>query len=263
MTMLPRQSRFGLGWNKLIPQACATLTDIHSIRPDPTDIAARVERWAVDHGRGFPWRATRSRYRLAVAEILLQKTRAEDVAPVWQRLTTSYPTADRMLVANPADLLSTIAPLGLGSQRLRRLTDACMSIRSGAEMGGLGAYGSAVVSLAIGRRRSTVPVDGNIARIVTRVWGLSWDRGEPRKKPETLHLVDALLGDAAPARQLQLLYALVDFGAKVCTPTNPACGSCPLRASCSTGGRWRRAASTADATAAAKGGGTASETRRI
>lgn len=198
-----------------------------------------------------------------MAEILLQKTRAEDVAPVWQRLTTSYPTADRMLVANPADLLSTIAPLGLGSQRLRRLTDACMSIRSGAEMGGLGAYGSAVVSLAIGRRRSTVPVDGNIARIVTRVWGLSWDRGEPRKKPETLHLVDALLGDAAPARQLQLLYALVDFGAKVCTPTNPACGSCPLRASCSTGGRWRRAASTADATAAAKGGGTASETRRI
>lgn len=200
---------------------------------------------------------------MAVAEILLQRTRAEDVAPVWQRLTTSYPTADRLLAADPGELLAAIAPLGLGSQRLRRLTDACTSIRSGAEMPGLGSYGTAVVSLAIGRSRSTVPVDGNIARIVTRVWGMSWDRGEARKKAETLHIVDALLGDATPTHQLQRLYALVDFGAKVCTPTKPACGSCPLRSSCATGGGSRRAAITADATAAANGGGTASETRRI
>jgi len=183
----------------------------------------------VRSGRDFPWR-TGTDYEVALAEILLQKTRGEAVEPVWRTLRDRYPTPQHLKRARVAAIRRIVAPLGLGeqrSQRLKALADSwdteCLS--------SLGPYGCAVVELSRGRVHSSAPVDGNIARVIQRYAGLSWEVGEPRKKAELKNLAFTLLR-GRPAIALRTLYALVDLGALVCTPRNPKCPLCPLRGTC-------------------------------
>jgi A/G-specific adenine glycosylase len=217
--------------------------------------------------RNLPWRSSESRYELAVAEVLLQKTKAETVVPVWIELINRYPTAIELSTAHPVDVSALVAHLGLGKQRVARLIGAARALVAGEDVvPGLGSYGRGVLGLATGVSTSGTPVDGNIARIVTRLWGWTWPRGEARKKREVATAADALLGDGAPASRLARLYALVDFGSTVCTPARPSCESCPLALVCRSAGETAgdpRARTTARATASANGGGKASDTRRI
>lgn len=205
---------------------------------------------------------------MVVAEILLQKTVAEAAGPVWTQVTTRYPTAEQLAAADPVELRQMVAILGLGSQRVRRLISAANAlVRGSTPLPGLGRYGSGVVALATGDIGGPVPVDTNIARIVSRVWGLSFQRGEARKKPEVSALTASMLAFApSPADKLSLVYALVDLGAVVCTSRRPSCGICPLVDSCC----WARDESApsstraiSSASARPSGGGTASETSRI
>ena len=236
--------------------------------PTPSAIARFISGWAAANRRDFPWRGSSSRYELAVAEILLQQTAAGAASGVWSRLMAENRSAKQLAQAAPDDILAIVQILGLGSQRTRRLIDAARAIDQGATViPGIGRYGAAVLDLALGNRVLAAPVDTNTARIVGRLWGLSFERGEPRKKPEVASLVQAIIGEGnSPDERLSLLYGLVDLGAIVCKPARPNCGSCPLVEMCA----WARNASfesrdaaTASASASAKGGGTASDTKRI
>ncbi len=236
--------------------------------PDAADVSATIRAWGIYHRRLLPWRAATVRYPIVVAEILLQKTVAESAGPVWTRVTTQYPSADWLAVADPIELRQMVSILGLGNQRVRRLISAANALVRGAErVPGIGRYGSGVVALATGETDGPVPVDTNVARIVSRVWGLSFQRGETRKKPEVSALTASLLASAPSAvDKLSLLYALVDLGALVCTSRKPSCATCPLVDSCC----WARNVSPpsstraiSSASARPSGGGTASETSRI
>lgn len=236
--------------------------------PDAAAVSAAIGAWGIHHRRSLPWRAATVRYPMVVAEILLQKTVAEAAGPVWARVTTRYPTAEKLAVADPIELRHMVAILGLGSQRVRRLIAAANALVRGSEpLPGIGRYGSGVVALATGDTEGAVPVDTNVARIVCRVWGLSFQHGEPRKKPEVSALAASVLAFApSAADKLSLVYALVDLGALVCTSRKPSCGTCPLVDSCC----WARNVSPpsstraiSSASARPSGGGTASETSRI
>jgi len=191
--------------------------------------AARARRWAAKHGRTFPWR-TGTDYEVAVAEVLLQKTRGEAVAAIWSEVLRRYPSPDRLGRARVDSLRRVVAPLGLGEQRSRRLIAMARSWGDSSP-DALGPYGTAVLALSRGERPATVPVDGNVARVIQRHEGWAWERGEPRKKPELRIAVSDWLS-GSPAVALRTLYALVDLGALVCTPRNPKCPSCPLRGTC-------------------------------
>lgn len=240
----------------------------NGVRPDTAHVSATIRAWGLTHRRSLPWRTATSGYLMVVAEILLQKTVAETAAPVWTVVTTRYPTAEDLAFANPIELRQLVAILGLGSQRVQRLIAAANALVRGADpVPGIGRYGSGVVALATGDIGGPVPVDTNIARIISRVWGLSFDRGEIRKKPQVADLTASILSVApTAAHRLSILYALVDLGALVCKSRNPSCGSCPLVHDCC----WVRTASDSSRTRAISsararpsGGGTASETRRI
>lgn len=197
----------------------------------------RLRQWGRQHERPYPWRSTKSRYELAVAEILLQKTKAEDAVPVWLELVDAYPSARALRLVPDRRVHELVRRLGLGHQRTARLKAACESLSSEAvdAIPGLGRYGSAIVALAGDGRlcKSHVPVDGNIARIVTRYKGLKFQRGEPRKKKEVHDAVAAMLQQSKSRRdKLRLIYSLVDLGAATCTPMRPACSTCPLRDKC-------------------------------
>lgn len=171
-----------------------------------------------------------SRYELAVAEVLLQKTRAAAVEPVWRRLVARYPTAASLIESREVDVRRIVSGLGLGSQRSARLLAMAQSIASDGDLRGLGPYGRAVVGLARGAPMGAAPVDGNIARVLQRVLGLRWERGEPRKKREVITAMGDLI--TAAAHPLSLVYAMVDLGALVCMPRHPRCDACPLRDGC-------------------------------
>ena len=202
--------------------------------PDAT--AAALREWAEVKGRRPNWRQKTEPYALGVAEILLQKTKAEDVEKVWAQVLSAYPNARSMVDAVEDELRALISGLGLGNQRVQRLKAMADAIQKGeAEQGipGLGPYGSAIVSLTRGRTPDVAPVDGNIARVVCRHHGLCYQQGEPRKKPEVKETVAQLLAtQARPKGKLQLVYALVDLGALVCRPNNPNCTACPVSRSC-------------------------------
>ena len=238
------------------------------VPPDTAAVSATIRAWGLLHRRSLPWRTATARYLIVVAEILLQKTAAETAGPVWTRVTRRYPTAADLAAADPIELRQMVAILGLGSQRVQRLISAANALVRGSErLPGVGQYGSGVVALATGDVEGPVPVDTNVARIVSRIWGLSFDRGEIRKKPEISALTASVLAfPPSAADKLALLYALVDLGALVCTSRKPSCGSCPLAVSC----RWARNVSApsstraiSSASARPRGGGTASETSRI
>lgn len=157
------------------------------------------------------------------------------MVPVWTTLVERYPTPKKLARARERTVQRLVSPLGLGDQRARRLVEMARdweSVERGERVRGLGPYGLAIVQLSLGLRPSIAPVDGNIARVVTRYHGFHFDRGEPRKKPEVREAIHALIARRRPERALRLVLALVDIGATICAPRSPACPECPLRRSC-------------------------------
>jgi A/G-specific adenine glycosylase len=196
-------------------------------------LASSLLVWASREGRNPPWRKVDDAYQLAVAEILLQKTKSSDAESVWCHLTSSFPTSLELASASDEEVRTIVGHIGLGIQRTRRLKAmAAAMAHGGKETPGLGPYGSAVVELAGGREPKSTPVDGNIARVITRYYGLVFERGEPRKKNLVRQAVARMIGRRRPARSLRVVYALVDLGAAVCRPRNPACSECPLLGGC-------------------------------
>lgn len=204
-------------------------------------MASALIQWAAREGRKTPWRSMDGVYALAVAEILLQKTKGSDAEPVWRAVLDSYPDAQALAAAPNSAVHALVSKLGLGTQRVQRLKAMAGALLDGGsqqKIPGLGPYGTAIVALAVGREPGTAPVDGNVARVICRVFDLSFERGEPRKKPDVKEAVRHLLAtQTTPALKLQLAYALVDLGSIVCTPRHPACPACPALPWCRVGSR--------------------------
>lgn len=236
-------------------------SDTSTPQPRHRRAAAALSDWSSLHRRSFGWRNHMGAYEIVVAEILLQKTKAEDAEPVWFSVISEFPTPASLADADERRLLDLVRLLGLGQQRAARLRGAAEDLRDGrATVRGLGPYGSAMVALALGKETKHAPVDSNIARVVCRWAGLSFERGEPRKKREvsneTLALMTAFAFDSVGA-----IYAVLDLAASTCRPKVPACSSCPLNFDCC----WGRAAASSaprneSAKARLRGGGTASDT---
>ena len=201
-------------------------------------IVAKLVRWGRSNGRNLAWRRTKDPFELLVAEVLLQKTKASDAEAVWTRVLRRFPTPSSLAGARDSDLRPIVEPLGLGQQRVRRLCAMAICVASHGyaaeqKIDGIGPYGAAVLSLTLGREAETLPVDGNVARIVCRYFGLTFERGEPRKKREVHDLVESLLATQDGSQdKLELTYALVDLGNAVCTPRKPGCHACPLADGC-------------------------------
>lgn len=217
------------------------LTGSSRARGAESSIESRtLRRWARRHGRSFPWRSC-SGYPIAVAEVLLQKTRGEAIEDVWRAVLKRYPSPEILARSRSGPLERIVAPLGLGEQRAGRLRDMARTwsaLLSGAgPVRGLGPYGQALTRLSLRLPPLTFPVDGASARVISRYYGFLFAHGEPRKKPEVQMEVIALIERSRPLTAIATVLALVDLGTTICKPRNPACERCPLRSGCA----WRAA----------------------
>jgi A/G-specific adenine glycosylase len=199
---------------------------------DPAALLAWYDR----HRRVLPWRARRGEradpYAVWLSEIMLQQTTVRAVAPYYARFLERWPTVTALAAAPLDDVLKLWA--GLGYYARARNLHACAKtvaadhggrfpddIESLLALPGIGAYTAAAIA-AIAFDRPAVPVDGNVERVVTRLCAI--EATLPAAKPEIRECA-ALL--APQRRHGDFAQALMDLGATICTPKNPACGLCP------------------------------------
>jgi len=209
-------------------------------RPQPAK-AADLLTWYDRHRRALPWRAlageTADPYRVWASEIMLQQTTITAVKPYFERFMTLFPTVEALAAAPSEAVMQAWAGLGYYSRarNLHACAKAVADLHGGrfpdTEQGlralpGIGAYTAGAVA-AIAFDRPAAAVDGNVERVMTRLFAI--EERLPGAKPLIRAQVLALLPADRPGDFAQ---ALMDLGATICTPRNPACGLCPWREPC-------------------------------
>ncbi|WP_347267500.1 A/G-specific adenine glycosylase [Paracoccus sp. (in: a-proteobacteria)] len=207
---------------------------------DTRVIAAELQHWYDRHARDLPWRVPPGRgradpYRVWLSEVMLQQTTVAAVKAYFQRFTSLWPTIEALAGADEAQVMAEWAGLGYYA-RARNLIACARAVaamgafpdtRAGlAALPGIGPYTSAAIA-AIAFERPEAVVDGNVERVCARLFALQTTL--PAAKPELRALAASLTPQTRPGDHAQ---AMMDLGATVCTPRNPACGICPLAGDC-------------------------------
>lgn len=194
--------------------------------------------------RPMPWReggadGRRDPYRVWVSEVMLQQTRVETATPYFERFVDAFPTVAALAAAPQDRVLKLWEGLGYYSRarNLHRAAGVVVAEHGGAvpdtevafrALPGVGPYtAAAVLSLAFGRPLAVL--DGNVVRVLARVFAVEADAkaGPTRRALQTL--ADRLLDTGDPGRFNE---AVMELGAVLCTPRSPACPACPLRGVC-------------------------------
>lgn len=195
--------------------------------------------------RNLPWRETNDPYRIWLSEIMLQQTRVDQGIPYFLRFVDRFPSVMALAEAEEQEVLKYWEGLGYYS-RARNLHKAAKLLASmpsypstaalWQQLPGVGRYTSgAIASIAFQER---VPaVDGNVFRVISRVFAITDDIS----KPATLKVFEKLLLDVMPVdRPGDFNQALMELGATVCLPRQPNCKNCPIVQYCEAGksGLW-------------------------
>jgi A/G-specific adenine glycosylase len=224
--------------------------------------------WYDRHRRRLPWRALPGEradaYRVWLSEIMLQQTGVKTVGPYFEKFLGRWPDVAAMAQASLDDVLRMWAGLGYYSRARNLYACAVAVVRDHGGMfpdteeglralPGIGPYtASAIAAIAFDRR--TMPVDGNIERVVSRLYAV--EELLPQAKPRIQQLAATLLDQASAdetsragdetsragdgksragdgkSRAGDSAQALMDLGASICTPKKPACALCPLNEDC-------------------------------
>ena len=203
------------------------------------EVRTALLRWYGRHQRKLPWRRTDDPYAIWISEVMLQQTQVQTVIPYWRRFLERFPDVEALASASLPDVLVLWSGLGYYS-RARALQRAAQIIAadhggklpSTAEhlrtLPGFGRYtAGAVASIAFGER--TPAVDGNVARVLSRVFLVDEPTGTSARERRIWALAGALVQGERPGHLNQ---ALMELGAVVCRSRNPVCLLCPIRSHC-------------------------------
>ena len=202
-------------------------------------IQRRLLTWYNRARRDLPWRRTDDPYRIVVAEFMLQQTQVEAVIPYYGRFLSCFPSIRSLAAARQSDVLKVWEGLGYyaRARNLHRAAQAMVEEHDGvvpdaydalASLPGFGPYTTgAVLSIAYGLDHAVV--DGNVIRVLSRLFGIAEDVTQTRVKKGLWELARRLLpeGEARSFNQ-----AMMELGATLCIPKSPACPACPLRLEC-------------------------------
>ena len=202
-------------------------------------MAGPLLRWFRRTARDLPWRRMKDPYAIWVSETMLQQTQVETVKPYYERFLQRFPNMEALAAARMDTVLKLWEGLGYYS-RARHLHQAAKQIivRFGGRipqakeallsLPGVGPYtAGAVASIAFGRRVSVV--DGNVARVLCRLFLLRQDPKQPMVRKRLWEIAGSLLPTSHVGSFNQ---ALMELGSQICLPRKPRCGVCPVRRVC-------------------------------
>jgi A/G-specific adenine glycosylase len=193
--------------------------------------------WYRRHRRDLPWRRDQDPYRVWVSEVMLQQTTVKVVTPYYEAFLARFPTLFALADAREDDVVAAWSGLGYyhrarnlhrGARHVRDQHDGRFprALEAALAVPGVGLYtASAVLSIAYGVALPVV--DGNVRRVLARLFALRGPKW--RKDAPFYNRAQEMLDADAPGDWNQ---AVMELGATVCTPRNPACPACPLRSEC-------------------------------
>jgi A/G-specific adenine glycosylase len=204
--------------------------------------------WFSQNARDLPWRRTHDPYAIWVSEIMLQQTQVKTVIPYWERWMRELPTIQAAANASPAKTHKLWEGLGYYT-RVRNLQKAAQQIveRHGSRfpqnfddvlaLPGIGRYtAGAICSIAL--NQPTPILDGNVIRVLTRVFGIGKNPREKKTSAQLWQLAEELVQNSKLKNKSSktccshLNQSLMELGALVCTPRQPQCPVCPAKKLC-------------------------------
>ena len=212
--------------------------------PAPGSLAAAVIGWQRRCGRhGLPWQGTRDPYRVWLSEIMLQQTQVATVLAYYPRFLARFPTVAALAAAAQDEVLGLWSGLGYYSRarNLHRCAQQVMAHHGGRfprtaqelqTLPGIGpSTAAAIAAFCFGQRAAIL--DGNVKRVLTRVFGIADDLSQPAHERALWQRAQALLPTHdLPRAMPAYTQGLMDLGATVCTRTRPNCTACPLHGRC-------------------------------
>ena len=213
---------------------------------NPEGLRARLLAWYDGQARDLAWRVgptdgragvRQDPYRVWLSEVMLQQTTVPHATPYFLKFTARWPTVSSLAAEDDGEVMAAWAGLGYYA-RARNLLACARAVANDhggvfpdTEEGlralpGLGPYTAAAVA-AIAFDRPTNVVDGNVERVISRLFAV--ETPLPDAKPELKRLAQTLVRDERPGDWAQ---ALMDLGATVCKPRFPLCTCCPMSADC-------------------------------
>ncbi|MEZ4756315.1 MAG: A/G-specific adenine glycosylase [Flavobacteriales bacterium] len=195
--------------------------------------------WYRDHKRPLPWRRTIDPYAVWLSEVILQQTRVDQGMAYWQRFMERFPRVEQLAAASEDEVLRLWQGLGYYSRARNLLTAARQVVeRHGGrfppthaellQLKGVGDYTAAAIASICFDLPEAV-VDGNVYRVLARVFGIATPIDSTAGRKEFRALASQLIDPATPGDHNQ---AVMELGATVCVPVRPRCSACPLADRC-------------------------------
>jgi A/G-specific adenine glycosylase len=209
-------------------------------------LSSELLEWYDRNARVMPWRVPPEDkkagvqpdpYRIWLSEVMLQQTTVAAVRDYFRRFTDRWPTVADLAAAEDAAVMGEWAGLGYYARARNLLSCARAVVRDHGgvfptsrdgllSLPGIGPYTAAAIA-SIAYDESATVVDGNVERVMSRLWLVTDPL--PGSKAELTRLAGLLTPPQRPGDYAQ---AVMDLGATICTPRNPACGICPWRDPC-------------------------------
>jgi A/G-specific adenine glycosylase len=196
-------------------------------------------QWYYQNKRPLPWRETRDPYKIWLSEVILQQTRVVQGTDYYHRFVAAFPDVQSLAAAAEQDVLKLWQGLGYYS-RARNMHHTAKEVvekhngifpQSSAglkKLKGIGDYTAAAIA-SICFDESTAVLDGNVARVISRLYAIDTPIDSNEGKKTITDLAKSLLDTHHPGTFNQ---AVMELGALVCTPKSPACNSCPIAFAC-------------------------------
>ena len=213
-----------------------------------TAIVSKLLEWFAQNARDLPWRRTHDPYAIWVSEIMLQQTQVKTVLPFWERWMRELPTVEAAARASSEKIHKLWEGLGYYT-RVRNLQKAAQLIldRHGGKfpkrfedimaLPGIGRYTAGAIS-SIAFNQPAPILDGNVIRVLTRLFGITENPREKKTNQRLWQIADELVITANKVERSKsrncshLNQSLMELGALVCTPRNPQCIACPVKKIC-------------------------------
>lgn len=196
-------------------------------------------RWYSDNARDLPWRQTRDPYKIWLSEVILQQTRVEQGLPYYERFIDEFPDIKRLARATNTQIMKLWQGLGYYSRAINMHETAKQIMRDFdgkfpntyselLNLKGIGPYtAAAIASFAFDEPKAVL--DGNVYRVLSRVYGIDEPIDGTTGKKLFGHLAEEILNKKLPATHNQ---AMMELGATICTPKCAQCSICPLQEKC-------------------------------
>nr|WP_254153088.1 A/G-specific adenine glycosylase [Chryseosolibacter indicus] len=208
-------------------------------RMDKRYFSDKIVEWYQENRRMLPWRQTKDPYKIWLSEVILQQTRVNQGLPYYLRFTETFPTVTALANASEQEVLRLWQGLGYYS-RARNL-HKCAKVVSKDHHGtfpktfeelkklpGIGEYTAAAIA-SIAHYEAVAVVDGNVFRVLSRIFGIDTPINTTEGKKVFAELANKLIPETSPDIYNQ---AVMEFGAMYCVPKNPLCAECIFKTQC-------------------------------